>query len=128
MFLAVALTVGELSARVRRRATRGRSEQREAERLLRELEVAFHREAEAEGLRQGDRLKSALVDAVTHELRTPITSIKASTTALLRDRGEIGAATARELLEIVDQETDRLNRSRGRSGRRGPARIAIVHP
>lgn len=109
VFLVVALTVGELSARVRRRATEAEVSKREAERLLRELESSFHREAEAEGLRQGDRLKSALVDAVTHELRTPITSIKASTTALLREDEGFDSAARHELLEIVDQETDRLN-------------------
>lgn len=107
VFLAVALTVGELSARVRRRAAEAEDSRREAERLYRELEVAFNREAEAEALRRSDRLKTALMDAVTHELRTPITSIKASTTALLRDNFD--SADRHELLEIVDQETDRLN-------------------
>lgn len=109
VFLVVALAVGELSARVRRRATEAESSRREAERLYRELQVAFDREADAEALRRSDRLKTSLVDAVTHELRTPITSIKASTTALLRDEEGFAPAARRELLEIVDQETDRLN-------------------
>lgn len=109
VFLAVALTVGELSSRVRRRASEAEASRQEAERLYRELQVAFERDANAEALRRSERLKSTLVDSVTHELRTPLTSIKASTTALLRDGGEIGTDARQELLEIVDQETDRLN-------------------
>jgi K+-sensing histidine kinase KdpD len=109
VFLVVALTVGELSARVRRRAYEAEASRSEAERLYVELQAGFERQAEAEALRRSDRLKSALVDAVTHELRTPLTSIKASTTALLRDEGVIGPEARHELLEIVDQETDRLN-------------------
>lgn len=109
VFLAVALTVGELSARVQRRAREAEQSTLESKRLYRELQEAFHRQAEAEALKRSDQLKTALVDAVTHELRTPITSIKASTTALLRDGDGIHPDTRRELLEIVDQETDRLN-------------------
>lgn len=56
-----------------------------------------------------ERLRSALLDSVTHEFRTPLTSIKASITTLLsgttlNDQGR------RELLTIIDEETDRLNR------------------
>jgi len=56
-----------------------------------------------------ERLRSALLDSVTHEFRTPLTSIKASVTTLLS-----GAALddqgRRELLTVIDEETDRLNR------------------
>lgn len=56
-----------------------------------------------------ERLRSALLDSVTHEFRTPLTSIKASVTTLLSgtrldDKGRS------ELLTIIDEETDRLNR------------------
>jgi two-component system sensor histidine kinase KdpD len=56
-----------------------------------------------------ERLRSALLDSVTHEFRTPLTSIKASVTTLLsgaplEDQGR------RELLTVIDEETDRLNR------------------
>lgn len=56
-----------------------------------------------------ERLRSALLDSVTHEFRTPLTSIKASVTTLLS-----GAALddqgRHELLSVIDEETDRLNR------------------
>jgi two-component system, OmpR family, sensor histidine kinase KdpD len=56
-----------------------------------------------------ERLRSALLDSVTHEFRTPLTSIKASVTTLLSvatldDQGR------RELMTVIDEETDRLNR------------------
>ena len=58
--------------------------------------------------RQGERLKSALLDSITHDFRTPLTSIKASVTSLL------SSVTAdppqrRELLTVIDEECDRLN-------------------
>jgi two-component system sensor histidine kinase KdpD len=56
-----------------------------------------------------ERLRTALLDSVTHEFRTPLTSIKASITTLLSgttldDQGR------RDLLTVIDEETDRLNR------------------
>lgn len=56
-----------------------------------------------------ERLRTALLDSVTHEFRTPLTSIKASVTTLLSGAAldELGS---RELLTVIDEETDRLNR------------------
>ncbi len=59
--------------------------------------------------RQGERLKSALLDSITHDFRTPLTSIKASVTGLLSER-KPSAAQQQELLTIIDEECDRLNR------------------
>jgi two-component system sensor histidine kinase KdpD len=58
--------------------------------------------------RQGERLKSALLDSITHNFRTPLTSIKASVTSLLSSRPP-DAPQQRELLHIMDEECDRLN-------------------
>ena len=58
--------------------------------------------------RQGERLKSALLDSITHNFRTPLTSIKASVTSLLSSRPP-DTAQQRELLHIMDEECDRLN-------------------
>src|SRR5262249_56689709 len=59
--------------------------------------------------RQGERLKSALLDSITHNFRTPLTSIKASVTSLLSERPP-NTEQRQELLQIMDEECDRLNR------------------
>ncbi|MBC7909157.1 MAG: DUF4118 domain-containing protein, partial [Pyrinomonadaceae bacterium] len=116
-FLSTALTVGQLSARARRRAHEAEAGRVEIERLYEELRGAFERASHAEALRQSERLKSALLDAVTHDLRTPLTSIKASVTTLLeteagasQDALPIDAEGRREFLEVINEEADRLNR------------------
>ena len=82
-FLVTALTAGQLSERARRRAEEAEAGRREIERLYEELRAAFERASHVEALRQSEQLKSALLDAVTHDLRTPLTSIKAAATTLL---------------------------------------------
>lgn len=59
-----------------------------------------------EATRQNEKVKSTLLDALAHEFKTPLTSIKAAITSLL-GRGTDGSPT-RELLTVVDEETDRL--------------------
>src|SRR5260370_4159579 len=63
---------------------------------------------QSEAERQGERLKSALLDSVTHDFRTPLTSMKAAVTSLLASR-EAAAPQAHELLSIINEECDRLN-------------------
>ena len=62
----------------------------------------------AEAAREGERLKSALLDSVTHDFRTPLTSMKASVTGLL-SHPETFDARQQELLTIIDEECNRLN-------------------
>jgi two-component system sensor histidine kinase KdpD len=59
----------------------------------------------AESARQSEALKSALLDSLAHDIKTPLTSIKAAVTSLL---GAL-AGNQRELLTIINEETDRLN-------------------
>ena len=106
-FTITAIVAGELSAYASRRA-------RDAERLYIELQNAFEAATEAEALKQSEKLKSALLDAVTHDLRTPLTSIKASVTTLLESEGghrtiELDGEERAEFLDIINEETDRLN-------------------
>jgi two-component system, OmpR family, sensor histidine kinase KdpD len=60
-----------------------------------------------EAARRGEQLRTALLDALAHEFKTPLTSIKAATTALLDNPGQT-PETSTELLQIADEETDRL--------------------
>ena len=119
VFFTTALAVGQLSARAKRRAEEAEAGQREIERLYQQLQEVFERASHAEALKQSERLKSALLDAVTHDLRTPLASIKASITTLIDDaKGEsddnhaitLDADSRSEMLEIIDEESDRLNR------------------
>jgi len=54
-------------------------------------------------------LRSLLLDSVTHEFRTPLTSIKASVTSLLSSPN-LSPPEKEELLTVIDEESDRLNR------------------
>jgi two-component system, OmpR family, sensor histidine kinase KdpD len=63
----------------------------------------------SEAAREGERLRSAILDSVTHEFRTPLTSIKASITSLLSTTG-LTSDDRRELMTVINEETDRLNR------------------
>jgi two-component system sensor histidine kinase KdpD len=70
---------------------------------------AVEKLGETEAERQGERLKSALLDSIAHDFRTPLTSIKAATTSLMAAANP-EPAQMRELLTIIDEECDRLNR------------------
>ncbi|MBC7930804.1 MAG: DUF4118 domain-containing protein [Rubrivivax sp.] len=118
-FLITAITAGQLSVREKRRTEEAEAGRREIENLYRKLQDAFERASHAEALRRSEKLKSALLDAVTHDIRTPLTSIKASVTTLLDEaRGKTGDGRAivlddesrRDMLEVIDEESDRLNR------------------
>ena len=118
-FLLTAVTVGQLSARAKQRTEEAEVGRRKIERLYEELREAFERASHAEALRQSEKLKSALLDAVTHDLRTPLTSIKASITTLLDEvRGRtdgnqmvaLDEESKIEMMEVIDEESDRLNR------------------
>lgn len=113
-FTVTAIVAGELSAYARRRALEAEKQKIEIERLYNELQNAFEKASHTEALKQSEKLKSSLLDAVTHDLRTPLTSIKASVTTLLDSEGghrtlELDAESRFEFLEIINEETDRLN-------------------
>jgi two-component system sensor histidine kinase KdpD len=65
--------------------------------------------ATAELLSQANDLRTALLRAVSHDLRSPLASIKASATTLLAPDLELTPDATRELLVTIDEETDRLN-------------------
>lgn len=115
-FFITALTVGQLSARAKRRAEEAEAGRIKIRGLYDELQEAFERASEAEAIKRSERLKSALLDAVTHDIRTPLTSIKASATLLLEDRDEtdtsakLSADEQQAMLEVITHGADRLDR------------------
>jgi two-component system, OmpR family, sensor histidine kinase KdpD len=69
---------------------------------------AMEQVGQTEAAREAEKLRTALLDAVTHELRTPLTSIKASVTNLLSNP-DLRPDQRKELLTIINEESDRLN-------------------
>jgi len=70
-----------------------------------------HLSVEAAGaaeLAQANELRSALLAAVSHDLRTPLSSIKASVTSLLANDVAWAPDAVREFCVAIDEETDRL--------------------
>ncbi len=66
--------------------------------------------ARSEVLARTDQLKSALMSAVSHDLRTPLASIVASVTSLLDPQIEWDEETKRDFLQGIYEEAQRLNR------------------
>ncbi len=96
VYLVTAVVVSELAARARRRAA-------EAERLGR-------RALEAEALRRSDAIKTTILRAVSHDLRSPLTAIRAAIDGIESDSFELTAADRVELLATIGLETRRLER------------------
>lgn len=63
-----------------------------------------------EKIEQLDNFKSNLIDTVSHEFRTPLTSIKGFTSTLLRKDANFDADTQRKMLKIISSQSDRLSR------------------
>jgi two-component system, OmpR family, sensor histidine kinase KdpD len=76
---------------------------------------AIEQLGQTEAMREGERLRTALTESVTHNLRTPLTSIKASVTNLLTNGG-LSDAQRQDLLVVINEESDRLNRLVGEAG------------
>src|SRR5947207_9982180 len=113
-FIVTAVIAGELASRAERRAAEAQAGRHEIERLYQELQAAFERASEAEAARRNEHLKAALLDALTHNLRTPLTAIKAAVTALMRPgawaaSSHLSSEGRAELLQVIDEESDRLN-------------------
>jgi two-component system sensor histidine kinase KdpD len=65
--------------------------------------------AQAEALAEGDRMRTALLRAVSHDLRTPLASIKASVSSLRQTDVHWSAEDEAELLANIEQNADRLD-------------------
>jgi two-component system sensor histidine kinase KdpD len=65
--------------------------------------------SQAEVIAEGDALRTALLRAVSHDLRTPLASIKASVSSLQADDVTWSTADREDFLATIDEETDRLD-------------------
>lgn len=102
--------------------------------VLIDREVLDARVAEARLDAERSQTRAALFSSVTHDLRTPLASIKAAVTSLLQRDIDLAEDERQELLTTVREETDRLNRLIGnilelakvRAGALTPAREPIA--
>ncbi|HVX33799.1 MAG TPA: ATP-binding protein [Solirubrobacterales bacterium] len=138
VFLIVAIAGGTLAELARARAAEAERRREEADRALAEAAaLAAERDRmreeaiEAEALRRSDELKTSLLRAVSHDLRTPLTAIIAAGAAL--DSPSITAGERHELSDAVVDEGRRLSRlvenlldvSRLESGKAEPRREPV---
>lgn len=68
---------------------------------------AIEEVGKAEAARENEKLRSAILDSVAHEFRTPLTAIKASVTTVLA--GGLDDSQQNELLTVINEEADRMN-------------------
>jgi two-component system sensor histidine kinase KdpD len=107
-FLLTAIIVSKLSSRAQHRA-------RENQNLYEQLRIAFSKASQAEAIKQTERFKTALLNSVTHDLRTPLTSIRAAAETLVgvrRDHSEKAlppGSSEDTFLNIILQQSNRLN-------------------
>jgi two-component system sensor histidine kinase KdpD len=71
---------------------------------------ALEKEQEAALVRRSDTMKTALLRAVSHDLRTPLASIKASASGLRQADADYTDDDRAELLAAIEEEADRLDR------------------
>ena len=64
----------------------------------------------AQVIEQTSRLQKALLNSISHNLRTPLASIVGTLSSLVEDRALLGEVTQRELLEAAQEQAARLNR------------------
>ncbi len=82
--------------------------------ILNLVAIAFERvrseeaASRAEVARRNEEFKSTLLDAIAHEFKTPLTSIKAAATSMLSDVSKLSDQHG-ELATIIDEEADRLS-------------------
>jgi two-component system sensor histidine kinase KdpD len=108
--------IGDVRVQWASRAAVGAQQARLLDTVAGQVAVATERERlragamEAEVLRRTSELKSAVLDAVSHDLRTPLAAIIAATGSMLQEDVDWLPEERREFLEAIAQESDRLDR------------------
>ena len=100
------IVIGRLVTQVRERGQEALARQLA---IVQQQQRLAEQEARTAAVEDSDRLKSALVSSVTHELKTPLAAIKAAVGSLVATNGA-DPLVQRELAESIDRQTDRLTR------------------
>lgn len=72
--------------------------------------LLLERLSEAELIKRSEKFKTALLSSVSHDMRTPLSAISASASSLSRFSAELDGDTRRDLLSMIEEQCDRLNR------------------
>lgn len=123
--LIVFLFVAEMTSRL---VTQVRRREADAQTRLVQADLLRQKEAEAEALRRADELKSELLAAVSHDLRTPLSSIRVAATALDQNGVHFGDETRHEMLQMIDSEAARLSRLVGNLLDLSRIEGGVLHP
>jgi two-component system sensor histidine kinase KdpD len=110
VFLVTAVVVSELANRSRRRAEEAEAALQALRELTEERERLAAEALEAEALRRSDAMKTAVLRAVSHDLRSPLMAILTSAGALAHDELALAQEDRRELVETILGEAERLDR------------------
>jgi len=78
-------------------------------RLVLERARGAEERAHVEVIRRGEELRNTVLNALAHDFRTPLTSIKAAS-SMLRHAGPMPPDQERDLVIVIDEEADRLDR------------------
>ncbi len=73
-----------------------------------ERAAALDRTSHMEAARESERLRSALLDSVTHDLRTPLTSIRAAASTLL-GHPQLSEPERNDMYAVIEEESSRLD-------------------
>jgi two-component system sensor histidine kinase KdpD len=114
--LASGKTVGVLGIRTRDRARLSAEQEALLETFANQTALVIQRELldeateQAAMLRESERLYTALLNSISHELRTPIATITGAASSLLDPHTESNAQARGELTHEIQQAAERLNR------------------
>ncbi|HEV8358566.1 MAG TPA: DUF4118 domain-containing protein [Gemmatimonadales bacterium] len=75
-----------------------------------ERRLLAERSEEARGAIEAERLRTALLSSLSHDLRTPLGTIEGAASSLLEEPGALGADTRGELLQSILEESRRMTR------------------
>ena len=103
VYVVTGIVVSQLAAAAQRRASEAEERERETARLA-------EKTVEAETLRRSDAAKTALLRAVSHDLRSPLTAIRAAVDGLESRSLELRPSDRAELLLAIRLEAERLDR------------------
>jgi two-component system sensor histidine kinase KdpD len=103
VMLVVAVVTSNLTERMRRHATRAAELALERGRLARDAQQV---RAEVET----ERLRNALLSSVSHDLRTPLSVVQGTATALLDGGDALSSLRKKEYLQTISNEASRMNR------------------